>query len=101
MGTKIKKYLFALLIAIITLTIGISYASAAPGEITVTKSAVKIDEIYGEDSIEVLYLEDRQMNSKIIYKEEGGSTHQLHLGLGSCTGAVSQVLVMRIFYKYI
>lgn len=28
----------------------------------------KIDEIYGEDSIEVLYLEDRQMNSKIIYK---------------------------------
>ena len=32
----------------------------------------KIDEIYGEDSIEVLYLEDRQMNSKIIYKEEGG-----------------------------
>lgn len=31
----------------------------------------KIDEIYGEDSIEVLYLEDRQMNSKIIYKEEG------------------------------
>lgn len=32
----------------------------------------KIDEIYGEDSIEILYLEDRQMNSKIIYKEEGG-----------------------------
>ena len=32
----------------------------------------KIDEIYGEDSIEVLYLEDRQMYSKIVYKGEKG-----------------------------
>lgn len=30
----------------------------------------KIDEIYGEDSIEVLYLENGQMHSKILYKEE-------------------------------
>ena len=45
----------------------------------------KIDEIYGEDSIEVLYLEDRQMNSKIIYKEEGGGWKykENHRGAGS------------------
>ena len=47
MGTKIKKNLFMLLIALATFAFGINYVSAAPGEITVTKSAEKEDEVYG------------------------------------------------------
>ena len=69
---------FLLLGALIGFIAGLFFAPKKGSELR-RDAKNKIDEIYGEDSIEVLYLEDRQMNSKIIYKEEGGGGNVHHI----------------------
>ena len=50
MKKNIKKYLFTLLVSISSLLLGMTYVNAAPGEITLNKSAVKNDVTYGRSA---------------------------------------------------